>query len=154
MPELPLPLRLRGLSVDDLSLTRAEYDLLLRGHAWIRSVDPYANLSRGWVGIVVDMLDTLDVVMDEVAADHPDARVGVTGFTTKSKFGSLRVFFALAGVPGPPESVWRLVRAVIDRAEERSARTCERCGAPGRTRDVDGWLTTLCDRHATEDGGR
>ncbi len=61
--------------MDDVSLTQAEYALLLRGHTWIRSVDPYASLSRGWAGIVVDMLDALDVVMDEVAAEHPDAHV-------------------------------------------------------------------------------
>lgn len=132
---------------DDVSLTQAEYALLLRGHGWIRSVDPYASLSRGWAGIVVEMLDVLDIVMGEVTADHP--RAHVIHFTTKSKLGWLRVHFAVADVSGHSDAVWRLLRAVVDRAEERSARTCERCGAPGRLRHVDDWLMTLCDAHAS-----
>ncbi len=140
------------MSVEDLSLIQAEYDLLLRGHAWIYSVDPYASLSRGWAAIFIDMLDTLDTAMDEVAVDHPDARVGASEWTTKSKFGSLRTFFTLAGVSGPPDAAWHLLRAIIDRTEEKSARTCERCGAPGRLREVDEWLVTLCDAHATGRG--
>ena len=137
----------------DVSLTQAEYALLVHGHAWIHSVDPYASLSRGWAGIVVDMLDALDLAMVEIAAEHPDTRVGVTDWTTKSKFGSMRVYCGLAGVSGPPDGVWRLLRAIIDRAEERSACTCERCGAPGRLREVDEWLMSLCDDHATLQGG-
>jgi len=151
---VPLLRRLWDVMTEaDISLTEAEYALILRGHTWIRSVDPYATLSRGWAGIFVDMLEALDVAMAEIAAEHPDTRVGVIDFTTKSKFGSMRVFCALAGVSGPPDGVWRLLRAVIDRAEERSARTCERCGAPGRLRDVDEWLMTLCDAHATGQEG-
>ncbi len=135
--------------MDDISLTQSEYALLLRGHTWIRSVDPHASLSRGWAGVVVDMLDLLDVIMDEVTSGHPHARV--IDFTTKSKMGWLRVYFALDGVSGPPEAVWRLLRAGVERAEMRSAQTCERCGAPGRLRDVDDWLVTLCDVHAAEE---
>ncbi|RYB02138.1 hypothetical protein D3272_22725 [Lichenibacterium ramalinae] len=133
----------------DISLTRAEYDLLIRGHTWIRSVDPYASLSRGWSGIFVDMLEALDLAMTEIAVERPGSHVRVIEFTTKSKFGSMRVYCGLAGVSGPPDGVWRLLRAIIDRAEERSALTCERCGAPGRLREVDEWLMTLCDAHAT-----
>ncbi len=149
MSSLPVLHRVRGLTVDDLSLTQAEYDLLLHGHPWIRSVDDYASLSRGWAGIFVELLDMLDIVMEEIAEGRPG--VHVVGWTTKSKFGSLRVSFGLAGVSGPTDGVWPLLRAPVDDAEARSARICERCGAPGRSRDVDDWLVTLCDAHAAEE---
>ncbi len=132
--------------MDDVSLSEAEYALILRGHAWIRSVDRYASVSRGWSGILVDLLHVLDVVMEGIASAHP--RAHAVHFTTKSKLGSLRVHFGLAGISGPHDAAWSLMREVIDRAERRSTRTCERCGAPGRLRDVDDWLMTLCDAHA------
>ncbi len=135
--------------MDDVSLTQAEYALLLRGHTWIRSVDPHASLSRGWAGIVVDMLDVLGVVMDEVTTEHPHAHI--VDFTTRSKLGRLRVHFALAGVSGPADAARRLLHAIVDRAEARSAKICERCGAPGRLRVVDDQLITLCDAHAAEE---
>ena len=130
--------------MDDISLTQAEYDLILHGHPWIRSVAPYASLSRGWAGLVIDMLDVLALVIAEVRAKHPDACL--TEFSSKQKFGSLRVFFGL-DISGPLDAIWPLVRAPVDRAEERSTRTCERCGAPGRLREIDDWLVTLCDAH-------
>ena len=133
----------------DLSLTQAEHDLLLRSHAWIRSVDPYASLPRGWAGMFSEMLDALDVVMARLSTDHPGMHV--VGFTTKSKLGGLRVHFGLAGVSGATDGVWPFLRTPVDDAEARSTRICERCGAPGRTRDVDDWLVTLCDAHAAEE---
>lgn len=91
------------------------------------------------------MLDEMDDAMATVVADNPEARVG--WWTTKEKFGRLRVFFELKGAPG---SVWPVPRAPVERAEETSGRICQRCGAPGRLRKVDGWLATLCDAHASE----
>ena len=133
--------------MDDISLSEAEYALVMRGHAWIRSVDPYASVSRGWSGILVDLLHVLDVAIEEVAASHP--RAHAVHFTTKGKFGSLRVHFDLSGISGPDDAAWSLLREVIARAEERSTRTCERCGASGRLRVIDDWLMTLCDAHAS-----
>jgi hypothetical protein len=46
------------------------------------------------------------------------------------------------------------IDALIDAAEEESARTCEECGAPGLLRQSGrGWLRTTCETHA-EPGGR
>ena len=137
------------MMVQDLSLTRAEYEEILRGRAWIRSVDPYASLSRGWERLFVSMLDALAPVLAGIAVEHPE--VHASWWTTKSKLGWLCVHFVLAGV-SDTDRVWRVIRPTIDRAEALSAWTCERCGAPGRIRDVDGWLVTLCDAHEREGG--
>lgn len=53
----------------------------------------------------------------------------------KEKFGTLRFYVASA-----PEHVYD----AIEKAERKSAETCEQCGAPGKRRN-DGWIRTLCD---------
>lgn len=44
------------------------------------------------------------------------------------------------------------VEALVDAAEEASARTCERCGSPGSLHENAGWLGTLCARCAEVSG--
>jgi hypothetical protein len=55
----------------------------------------------------------------------------------KEKFGALR-FYATAD--GDPK-----VSALIQAATNESAKTCERCGAPGALRDR-AWLKTWCEK--------
>jgi hypothetical protein len=53
----------------------------------------------------------------------------------KSKYGGLR-FYMTHGT----DRIFEL----IDKAEDKSYETCEKCGKPGKARDV-GWIWTLCD---------
>lgn len=75
----------------------------------------------------------------------------------KEKMGLLRVYAGRhslnRGSPG-----WEAVDRLIQDAVRESAKTCEVCGAPGRTYDWDSepptddehwWIKTLCGRHAT-----
>jgi hypothetical protein len=36
----------------------------------------------------------------------------------------------------------------IVEAQKESSRTCEICGQPGKRREVDSWVKTVCDKHA------
>jgi len=58
----------------------------------------------------------------------------------KEKFGGLRFYVANAT---------DLDYMEIDQAEKDSFATCEECGEPGKPR-INGWIKTLCDRHARE----
>ena len=58
----------------------------------------------------------------------------------KEKFGGLRFYYT-----GGDNYVQGMVRM----AEVWAARSCEECGAPGKTRG-GGWIRTLCDEHAEE----
>jgi len=49
-------------------------------------------------------------------------------------------------------SIDQRIEALIDVAEEVSARTCERCGSPGVLHEDHGWLATLCASCAAESG--
>jgi hypothetical protein len=53
----------------------------------------------------------------------------------KEKFGGLRFYMTYY-----VEEIEKL----IDEAESKSYQTCERCGAPGKSRE-GGWILTLCD---------
>ncbi len=78
----------------------------------------------------------------------------------KEKLGTLRVYVALSDertLGGdddrdqgaktfiPDESVTRRIFKLADVASRQSATLCYRCGALGWTRDVNGWLSTVCD---------
>jgi len=82
--------------------------------------------------ITQEKIDEAKVRLDEEAVKVPVA------VQVKEKFGGLRFY----------------VQAATDKhyhymsfAESMSYRTCEECGAPGKTY-TDGWHTTLCDVHA------
>ena len=60
----------------------------------------------------------------------------------KEKFGGLRFYVQAATTKH---------HDYIDFAESMSYRTCESCGAPGKTY-TDGWHVTLCDIHAEMSG--
>ena len=59
----------------------------------------------------------------------------------KEKMGTLRFYYH-----GGDE----FIRGLVAMAEDMSAVTCERCGAPGKERG-GGWIRTLCDEHADVD---
>ena len=63
----------------------------------------------------------------------------------KEKFGTLRFYVRGAGDD---------VHAIIERAVERSAVTCEACGAAGNLRRRPGWMRTLCDEHEAQPWSR
>ena len=86
--------------------------------------------------ITQELIDEAKAKMEEEAAKVPVA------VQVKEKFGGLRFY----------------VQAATDKhynyisfAESMSYRTCEECGAPGKTY-TDGWHKTLCDIHAEMHG--
>jgi len=62
----------------------------------------------------------------------------------KEKFGTLWFYWAGRNCDAG--------EAAVAVAEAESARTCERCGGPGRLRTRNGWLRTLCDSCGRSDG--
>lgn len=72
----------------------------------------------------------------------PLAAKQVVASQVKEKYGTLR-FYTNGNA--------NYVDGLINMAESMSARTCETCGAPGKTRQGP-WIRTLCDEHAKEQG--
>lgn len=64
----------------------------------------------------------------------------------KEKFGGLRVYYSIRGMPVTEEDgrAVEVFELAVTRAEHESYRTCEECGAEGWCRP-HGWLRTLCN---------
>ena len=69
----------------------------------------------------------------------PESIPQVTLDQVKEKFGTLRFYYS-----GGDDVIDGMVRM----AESMSGVTCEECGSPGK-RVGGGWVTTLCEAHAT-----
>jgi len=86
--------------------------------------------------ITQEEIDAAKLTMDEEALKVPVA------VQIKEKFGGLRFY-----VQAATDTHYHY----ISFAESMSYRTCEQCGAPGKTY-TDGWHKTLCDIHAEMSG--
>jgi len=86
--------------------------------------------------ITQEEIDAAKLTMDEESLKVPVA------VQIKEKFGGLRFY-----VQAATDTHYHY----ISFAESMSYRTCEQCGAPGKTY-TDGWHKTLCDIHAEMDG--
>jgi len=85
------------------------------------------HVGPGWAPI-------LDELHRDVVALDPDYTVE----QVKEKFGSLRAYLTYRDPA---------IAALVQAAQQRSAQTCEECGAPGLIRNRRGaiWLQCLCD---------
>jgi hypothetical protein len=86
--------------------------------------------------VTQEAIDEAKVKLDEETLKVPVAA------QVKEKFGGLRFY-----VNGTTDKHHNY----ISFAESMSYRTCEECGAAGKTY-TDGWHTTLCDIHAAMNG--
>jgi hypothetical protein len=73
----------------------------------------------------------------EMSQEDFDEEHQVVAAQVKEKFGGLRFY-----IDGGDDWVY----GAISMAESMSYRTCEVCGAPGKTRGT-GWIRTTCDEH-------
>jgi len=94
------------------------------------------NVLYGTKTVTQEALDEAKIKLDEETLKVPVA------VQVKEKFGGLRFY-----VQAATDKHYQY----ISFAESMSYRTCEECGAPGKTY-TDGWHTTLCDIHAAMSG--
>lgn len=81
----------------------------------------------------------LDKLMDKLVEIDTEKELVI--FQVKEKFAGLR--FYIETYPNDEDKI-AAIKVAIDDAEEKSFRTCESCGSPGKVRK-GGWLSTLCD---------
>lgn len=79
--------------------------------------------------------EILDNLMDKIKEVDTDRSVSV--HQVKEKFGGLRFY-----IEGGNDEVDKL----ISEAEEKSFKTCEVCGKPGKP-NKKGWIRTACKEH-------
>lgn len=86
-------------------------------------------LPTGWYEITRECCDAIQRI-------DPAARV----YQLKEKFGGIRMYM---------NAVSPQVHTMTDALEHKSFQVCHACGAPAKTRNKGGWLTTSCDGCAT-----
>tara|TARA_R110000823_G_scaffold230090_8_gene357020 strand:+ start:716 stop:1150 length:435 start_codon:yes stop_codon:yes gene_type:complete len=80
----------------------------------------------------------------------------------KEKFGGLRLYYfypfvdelddeGITDENPRHDTAYGSITAIVDFAEEMSNYVCEDCGDKGHQRQINGWLSTKCDKHTPDD---
>lgn len=85
----------------------------------------------GWYKVIDDLCFTIQQYVDSTGATQPEA------VQVKEKFGTLRFYVDKANSE---------IYEMIDRAEQESGYTCEKCGQPGKEIVISGWIETRCKK--------
>jgi len=117
-----------GLLTSDYRQAKSRYDHLVEVGA--------GGILYGTKTVTQEAIDEAKAKLDEETLKVPVAA------QVKEKFGGLRFY-----VNGTTDKHHNY----ISFAESMSYRTCEECGAAGKTY-TNGWHTTLCDIHAAMNG--
>lgn len=96
----------------------------------------------GWEPLIRELSQGLEEEIQEYREDCPDSGVWPKAVQVKEKFGTLR-FYMTFKTPG--------MAALIRKAEDKSAVTCEVCGKPGEGRSQRSWIMTLCEECDKDD---
>jgi hypothetical protein len=122
----------------------AAHPLLFRGR--LPAVASY--VPAGWYQLVDELCGSIEAELGPQGCKQLEVR------QVKEKLAGLRFYVrerSLAEVNSlPSEDALERVRALIRAACEQSELTCQRCGAPGAVRDVEGYLAALCGAHLQE----
>lgn len=107
------------------------------------------EIAPGWFSLVGDCLA-------ELANDWKDERFKnyrLHFVQIKEKFGGLRMYYNISHTSDEvehvnPDFIYETIRARVDAAISKAAKTCEDCGEPGDLSNCGGWVQTLCSTHA------
>lgn len=97
------------------------------------------DVQDGWFQLIYELSKKLEA---EILKQPEEHRKHFCAAQVKEKYGGLR--FYMEGSTGEMEKL-------IREAEDKSEKTCETCGAPGKLRDYHHWYYTSCEEH--ERGG-
>jgi hypothetical protein len=86
---------------------------------------------NGWYCIIYELSEKIEAYNKTLPKGHDP----VSATQVKEKYGTLRYYVNFA-----TDEIYDL----IDKAEEESSNTCERCGCPGKLECDRGWYFTTC----------
>lgn len=96
----------------------------------------FGEIGEGWILLVKEMAIQMKAWFEE---NYPNS-VDEFEFTQiKEKFGTLRAYFY---------PYFEGLDDIVDKAEKKSACTCEVCGNPGEITNDGYWMMTRCEEHS------
>lgn len=106
--------------------------------------------SDGW-------FDLLDKLCGQLTLLKRYTGMEVVAMQVKEKFGTLRFYWRMDTFPidsthEQQKHWWNIVEALVDRAQNESAQTCEITGESGVLCLNGGWYKTLCAEEAKKSG--
>jgi len=90
----------------------------------------------GWYDLIYELSVRIEKLIETNVLSKD-----IAVYQVKEKYGTLRFYTSF---------YTKELDELIEDAEERSKTTCEMCGKTGTTREVNGWLSTLCIDHYQE----
>jgi len=87
-------------------------------------------------------------LLDELCTELNKLNCKIVAEQVKEKFGTLRFYFRVENDETidkeKANQLWDEANDLVDKADAKSAKTCEICGAEGKP-NKNGWISTLCD---------
>ena len=100
----------------------------------------WISCDKGWYKLLAETNDLLKYMCPNYEVHQ-----------VKEKFGELRYYFSMPKMQDDDEfdketfeKIYKIMRAIAARAEDKSTHICESCGEFGQIRDSNHWLKTLC----------
>jgi hypothetical protein len=115
----------------------AWYDRMEKEYPDLFTVHP--ECGAGWEGLLREVFDVVKVQI----TDPAQFRL----LQIKEKFGGLRFYYGLDDVS---DEAHEAIRNAVNAAEEKSARTCELTGKPGKMISRNGWICVRADEDIKE----
>lgn len=97
------------------------------------------EINEGWHQLIWDMCGEIEAALVEYDLKPEDIIVE----QVKSKFGELRFYYALYAHGN--DSAYEAIENIVDKYEDKSCKTCEICGKPGKNICDHGWYITVCE---------
>lgn len=133
-------IRERGEALDRAFRDEFRYQFAPRTVAG-RKFYPEISVGEGWWPMIRDMCAEIH----EKVKDLDNAVWVFQWLQIKEKFGTLRAYHNINSQIDP--STYQEITDIVFKYEQKSEKTCEVCGEPGKLTS-SGWLITLCDDHA------
>jgi hypothetical protein len=118
---------------------RDVYDLTTTTGNFIANGFIVHNCDDGWFQLIYDLSKKLEA---EILKQPEEARQHYCASQVKEKYAGLRFYMNCSTDE---------MQKFIEEAEEKSEKTCEVCGAPGKVREHHMWYYCSCEDH--EKGG-
>jgi len=87
----------------------------------------------GWFKLIYEASKKIEAIIEKLPEEKKQFYYATQ---VKEKYGTLRFYMS-----GETEEIEK----IINKAEAKSAKTCEICGKKGKSREYGTWLSTLCD---------
>jgi len=114
-----------------------EKEIIKKYNKYFKTKD--LDVGPGWFFLINELCSKIDILIKEFFPELLTKKKPFKIVQVKSKFGGLR-FYTTNSI--------KQIETIIEQYEIKSFETCEECGRLGDEVLIDGYLYTLCNKHA------